>query len=336
MSVPSPFDTSLHSDAAPSLPPVPFDPELEPVLEVFAEAGMAERTRENLTDWRAQSEAMIPTDDVLRRGGAFEVHTRVVPGASDGPDVSLLVCRPTGVRGPRPVFYYSHPGGMILGNCRMGVMELLDHAVDLAFIVVSVEYRLAPEHPHPAPIEDCYAGLTWVGEHADEIGGDPERVLVGGASAGGGLSAALALLARDHGGPRLAGQMLMCPMLDDRNNTPSAHQMSGLGMWDRSANSVGWGALLGGRAGGSDVSPYAAPARAEDLSNLPPAFVDVASAETFRDEAVDYARRLWQAGGRAELHVWPGGFHSSESVAPNAALSRDTVLARRRWLRRIL
>ena len=128
----------------------------------------------------------------------------------------------------------------------------------------------------------------------------------------------------------------MCPMLDDRNDTVSSHQMAGLGVWDRSANEVGWTALLGDKRGGPDVSPYAAPARETDLSGLPPAYIDVGSAETFRDEAVAYATRIWQCGGAAELHVWPGGFHAFAGFAPRAALSKDATAAPAAWLRRLL
>jgi acetyl esterase/lipase len=202
--------------------------------------------------------------------------------------------------------------------------------------VVSVEYRLAPETPHPGPVEDCYAGLAWTAAHAAELGIDPDRIIVGGASAGGGLSAAVALLARDRGGPALAGQLLMCPMLDDRNDTLSSLQMTGLGIWDHAANDLGWTALLGDAKGGPDVSPYAAPARATDLSGLPPAYIDVGSAETFRDEDVAYATRIWQAGGIAELHVWPGGFHGFTVMVPDAAISRAAVAAPGAWLRRLL
>lgn len=142
--------------------------------------------------------------------------------------------------------------------------------------------------------------------------------------------------ARDRAGPRAIGQVLMCPMLDDRNDTPSAHQMAGLGVWDRTSNDTGWSALLGAARGTADVSPYAAPARADDLSGLPPAFIDVGSAETFRDEDVAHASRIRQAGGSAELHVWPGGFHGFDGLVPQAALSRDARAARLRWLRRLL
>ena len=279
-----------------------------------------------------------PTDEDLRRGGRFELSTRLVPGPAGAPEVPLLICRPAGVAAAVPVacIYHIHGGGMILGDNRTGLPATLQHAEQLQLAVVSVDYRLAPETPHPGPVEDCYAGLAWTVSHADELGIDPARVIVAGGSAGGGLAAAVALLARDRGGPALAGQLLLCPMLDDRNDTPSSWQMAGIGVWDRAANEVGWTALLGPARGGPDVSPYAAPARATDLSGLPPAFIDVGSAETFRDEDVAYATRIWQAGGEAELHVWPGGFHGFAGFMPQAALSRAAVEAHAGWLRRLL
>jgi acetyl esterase/lipase len=283
------------------------------------------------------------SDDILGRDGAYEVSTRLVPGPAGAPGIELLICLPVraaGVTTAVPAIYHIHGGGMVLGDNRTGITGMLELAAPHQAAVVSVEYRLAPETPHPGPVEDCYAGLAWVAEHAAELGIDPARIVVGGASAGGGLSAAVALLARDRigrdgRGPVLAGQLLLCPMLDDRNDTPSAWQMV-VGPWNRAANAVGWTALLGEAQGGPDVSPYAAPARATDLSGLPPAFIDVGSAETFRDEAVAYASRIWQAGGSAELHVWPGGFHAFAGMVPAAAISRDSAEAPARWLRRLL
>ncbi|MGD6741884.1 alpha/beta hydrolase [Streptomyces sp. BH106] len=276
------------------------------------------------------------SEETLTRGGAYTLEERVTPGPQGAPDISLLICRPTAPTGPVPALYHTHGGGMIIGDNRVGLPELLELGEDLGAAVVSVEYRLAPETPHPGPVEDCYAGLVWTARHAEELGIDPERIIVAGGSAGGGLAAAVALMARDCSGPALLGQMLMCPMLDDRNDTPSAHQMAGLGVWDRAANQAGWTALLGDARGTDDVSPHAAPARATDLSGLPPAFIDVGSAETFRDEDVAYASRIWQAGGSAELHVWPGGFHGFDIAAPQAAISQDARTARALWLRRIL
>ncbi|MGW5474516.1 alpha/beta hydrolase [Streptomyces chartreusis] len=318
--------------------PPPFDPELAAALELIKDVISPGLTMDEIAEVRQGAGIQLLADLDLTMDGYFEVEDRVVPGPVGAPEISLLICRPAAQvdAGPRPVIYHVHGGGMIIGNNRVGVDAPLAWAKELDAVVVSVEYRLAPEHPHPAPIEDVYAGLEWTAAHASEFGGDAGRVVVAGASAGGGLSAALALLARDRKGPELIGQMLMCPMLDDRNDSPSTFQMAGLGVWDRTANETGWTALLGERRGGPDVSAYAAAARAEDLSGLPPAFLDVGSAETFRDEVVAYASRIWQAGGVAELHVWPGGFHGFDGFAPQAGVSRACRGAHVGWLRRLL
>jgi len=324
--------------AVPAVPP-PFDPELAAALTLLAEYIPHEFTLDMIPAMRqrfaAMATATVP-DEGLSRGGAFEITERLVPGPAGAPEISLLIGRPAGATAPVPAIYNIHGGGMIIGDNRTGLPQVLEWAEELHAAVISVEYRLAPETPHPGPVEDCYAGLAWTAANADELGIDPDRIALAGASAGGGLAAAVALLARDRGGPPLIAQLLQCPMLDDRNDTPSARQMAGLGIWDRASNEAGWTALLGAARGGPDVSPYAAPARAADLSGLPPAFIDVGSAETFRDEAVTYASRIWQAGGVAELHVWPGGFHGFAGMAPQAAVSRDAAAAQRDWLARIL
>jgi acetyl esterase/lipase len=319
--------------------PVPFDPELAAAVELMAAQLPTALTLDLIPELRQPNPALPPSsDEELSRDGFFEVTELQVPAMAGAPEISLLICRPTDTTADAPAagIYFIHGGGMIMGDNRLGLPGMLDWARELRAAVVSVEYRLAPETPHPGPVEDCYAGLVWTAAHAAELGIDPRRMIVVGGSAGGGLAAAVALLARDTGGPPLAGQMLMCPMLDDRNDTPSSQQMAGLGIWDQASNEVGWTALLGDARGGPDVSPYAAPARADDLSGLPPAFIDVGSAETFRDEAVTYANRIWQTGGVAELHVWPGGFHGFAGLAPQAAVSREATAAQGNWLRRIL
>nr|WP_269327753.1 alpha/beta hydrolase [Kineosporia mesophila] len=238
--------------------------------------------------------------------------------------------------GPRPVIYHTHGGGLFSGDHRIVLDPLLDEAEALGATLVSVAYRLAPEHPHPAPVDDVHAGLLWTVEHAAELGLDPDRIIAAGTSAGGGLTAALALTLRDAGGPRLLGQLLMSPMLDDHNDSFSVRQMDGLDIWDSSWNGLGWSSLLGGDRGGPDVSPYAAPARAKDVSGLPPAFLDVGSAESLRDEVVAYAGRIWASGGRAELHVWEGGCHVFDWIAPQARISQDARAARLAWMVRLL
>jgi acetyl esterase/lipase len=195
-----------------------------------------------------------------------------------------------------------------------------------------VEYRLAPEHPHPAPSEDCYAGLVWMARNAAELGFDPERLAVYGGSAGGGLTIAVVLLARDRGFPAIRFQMPIYPMIDDTNETPSSHEITDIGIWDRAANIEAWQWYLGG----GKPDQYAAPARAEDLSGLPPAFIDVGTVDLFRDEDIAFAARLMQAGVPVELHVNPGAYHASEAFAPQAVLSQRIWERRFDALRRAL
>jgi acetyl esterase/lipase len=298
-------------------------------------------TVESLPLLRKKFVGMSATDDQLRQGGKIDIEERKVPGPEGAPQISLLICRPSGSSSSRsnpllPCIYYIHDGGMISGNNRFGLQLLVDWIVEMKIIVVSVEYRLAPENPHPAPSDDCYAGLLWTVAHAEELGIDLSQVSVAGASAGGGLAAAMALMARDRGGPKLQGQLLFCPMLDDRDETFSTGQYEGIGIWNRESNSFGWRALLGDKRGTENVSSYAAPSRAEDLSNLPPAFIDVSSTEIFRDEAIEYAQRIWQDGGIAELHVWPGGLHAFTILKENNILAKHAFQASTNWYRRLL
>jgi acetyl esterase/lipase len=317
-------------------PPPPFDPELEEALVEIRDSLPPSVVPDDIPTLRRSMAALDGSDDDLQRNGSVELFERVVPGPEGAPDVALLVCRPREAAGVLPAIYHIHGGGMVAGSNRSGLLGFVVWIERLPMVIVSVEYRLAPEHPFPAQVEDSYAGLLWTAEHASELGIDPARLIVAGASAGGCLAAAVALLARDRGGPTLHGQLLQCPMLDDHNDTASTIQMSGLGIWDRTASDTAWRALLAGHWGKEDVSPYAAPARATDLRNLPPAFIDVGSAETFRDEAVQYASRIWRAGGRAELHVWPGAFHGSDGIVPRATVSRAARQTRFRWLERLI
>jgi acetyl esterase/lipase len=319
-----------------TLPPPPFDPELAPALVEIHQNMAPAVTPDMLPALREVVAAASPPLADLAGDGAFDVTIHAAPGPDGAPDVELLVARPAGHDGPLPILYYVHGGGMVMGDNRFGVADVLPWAAELGLLVVSVEYRLAPEHAYPAGIEDAYAGLTWAVEHAGELGAAPDRVLLVGASSGGGMAAALALLARDRDTVSPLGQLLMYPMLDDRNDRPSATQMAGLGVWDRTANETGWTALLGDARGGTEVSPYAAPSRATDLSGLPPTFLDAGTAETFRDEIIDYASRIAQAGGAVELHLWPGAFHAFDFWVPGAQLSLDAAAARTRWLRRLL
>jgi acetyl esterase/lipase len=251
----------------------------------------------------------------------------------DGRELVVLVARPAGADGLVPVIYHVHGGGLVVGRAVDDLPAAAALAADVGMAVAAVEYRLAPEHPYPAASDDVYEGLLGLAEHAADWGIDPESIVLSGVSAGGGLAAATALRIRDQGGPVLIGQMLLCPMLDDRNDSASAWQMAGVGAWDRRANETGWSAYLGSDR--REVSIYASPGRAHDLSGLPPTFLDVGSAETFRDEVQSYAARLWNAGGDAELHVWAGGAHGFDALVPDAPISRAAVAARASWLRRL-
>jgi acetyl esterase/lipase len=276
----------------------------------------------------------VGADDALTAAGIVRRDV-TIPG-HDGDEIEVSVLSRPDRTGVGPGIYYTHGGGMIMGDRFVGLDILLGWINDFDAVVVTVEYRLAPEFPDPYPVRDCYAGLVWTAEHAAELGIDLDRLIIAGGSAGGGLAAGTALIARDEGGPALAGQVLIYPMLDDRDQTVSTAQIDGVGVWDRGSNRTGWSALLGDRRGTDDVSVYAAPARATDLAGLPPAFIDCGSAEVFRDEDVAYASALWAAGVQAELHVWPGGFHGFDIMAPHTVLAKAMRAARDSWIARTL
>jgi acetyl esterase/lipase len=227
-----------------------------------------------------------------------------------GSDAIVRVYRPRGLDGVLPGFYSMHGGGYVLGSYELDNDRVGRWCQQLGCVGFSVEYRLAPETPYPGPLEDCYDGLRWVHEHHDELGVDPTRLGIGGLSAGGGLAAALALLARDRGELPVAFQLLESPMLDDRQVTPSS-RLPALLAWTRESNTFGWRSYLGDLYGADDVPYTAAPARATDLTGLPPALVAVGGADGFRDEDVDYAQRLAQADVPTELHVYPGAPHGA-------------------------
>lgn len=316
-----------------------LDPEVEPGVALI----------QGLLDWTGVTLEAIPAfrerldtvfgslaADVPPNPGVV-AENRSIPGPEGAPEIRVRVHRPADQGETLPCFYHIHGGGMIRGSIDSEDAALAVFVEQVGCVVVSVDYRLAPEHPHPAPVEDCYAGLKWTAEHAAELRIDPERIAVGGKSAGGGLSAATVLLARDRGGPKVAFQYLIYPMLDDRNVTPSSKEFAGAWpSWPREMNLLGWKALLGEGAGGKDVSPYAAPTRAQDLSNLPPAYIDCGNLEVFRDEDIEYAQRLMQAGVPVEFHCWPGVFHGWELAAPAADVTQRAFAARYGALKRAL
>jgi acetyl esterase/lipase len=254
--------------------------------------------------------------------------------SSDPPVVVRVHTIKRAAAGLRPCVYSIHGGGMVMGSFDMDDPRFDRWCPRFDCVGVSVEYRLAPETSYPGPLEDCYAGLRWVYEHAGDLGVDPDRIGIAGVSAGGGLAAGLALLARDRGEVPLRFQLLECPMLDDRQQTASS-QLDGLPIWSRESNEFGWRSYLGERYGTEDVADYAAPARATDLAGLPPALVCVGAADGFCDEDVDYALRLNRARVPAELHVYPGAPHGI-SAFPDTAVARQYMRDIEDWLARAL
>jgi len=261
---------------------------------------------------------------------------RFAPGTQGGPPVRVRIYRADDQSSKLPALYWIHGGGYVMGDIDMDDRLMKQMVKRIGCVAASVDYRLAPEHPFPTPVEDCYTGLTWLFAHADELGVEPARIAIGGPSGGGGLTAGLGLLARDRKEVQVAYQLLIYPMIDDRNATAAAHAITDPRVWNRESNRLGWKAYLGRDGGGADVSPYAAATRATDLSNLPPTYISVGTLDLFVDENIDYAQRLIQAGVPTELHVYPGAFHGFDMFAPSARVSKQFKADRDNALKRAL
>jgi len=264
-------------------------------------------------------------------------HSEVkIPGP--GGEIVISVFRSTagkGTPGPSPGVLYIHGGGLMAGNRYFGVNVALDFAEQFNAVVASVEYRLTPESPAPAALDDCWAALLWLSAHCSELGIDGEKLIVCGFSAGALLAAGLALMCRDKKGPALFAQLLLSPMLDDRIESVSSQQYVDEASWTRGSNVLAWEYARGNSTSKPVLDIYTVPGRATDLSRLPPTFIDVGGAELFRDEAVAYASLLWKGGVQAELHVWPGGYHGFELLAPTAELSVVSRATRLHWFERL-
>jgi acetyl esterase/lipase len=306
------------------------DPELLPFLDMLPALALSD---ESLAEVRGRSFLMPVDPEAIEN---VDLQRRMIPGPAGAPQVEVLVFTPRAPAPIRPCILHIHGGGYISGSAEGGEAALRPAAADLDCIIVSVNYRLAPETVCPGAVEDCYAALAWLFASAAELGVDTARVAVKGESAGGGLAAALALLARDRGEYRLAFQSLTYPMLDDRTCVAKEpNPQTGEFLWTRHNNHYGWKALLGMEPGSDGVSPYAAPARAQDLSGLPPTFIATTTLDLFVNENIVFAERLIRAGVPCELHIYPGGFHAFD-IAPTAKVSiaarRDTREALRRAL----
>ena len=256
---------------------------------------------------------------------------RAIPGP-DGDDLVLRVYRPSNASSPASAILQIHGGGMVVGDLETEHLSAVTVAETTGAVVVAVDYRLAPEHPAPAAIEDCYTAWTWLNDHSAEFGVDTARAVIMGGSAGGGLAIAVSMLIRDRGAAPARLVMAPYPMIDDRNETASSHEITDVGIWDRSGNIEAWAWYLGGKP----ADQYSAPARAENLSDLAPTFIDVGTSDLFRDEDIEFANRLMKAGVPCELHVYPGMYHASEVFAPEAELSARVWAARFAALTRAL
>lgn len=296
-----------------------MDPELEPFLLLFPPADLTDpvTARKNL----AELATAVPAPDTT----GMEIEDRTVPA---DPDVAVRIYRPHQAQG---AIVWLHGGGFVMGDLDTEHSAATWVADGSGTVVISVGYRRAPEHRFPAALDDAYAVLTWTAGHAADLGIDPERIAVGGHSAGAGLAAAVALRARDQHGPPIRFQLLNQPELDDRQETWSARHFTDTHWMNRDKIAATWRHYLGS----GPASPYAAPARAADLSGLPPAYIATAEVDPLRDEGIDYALRLLQAGVSVELHQWPGTFHGSHAIL-SAEVSQRQIAEATAALRRAL
>jgi acetyl esterase len=291
-----------------------LDPDLADLLAMIPETDTA---FDDINAAREMLQLMVPTNE----GDESDLDVEDVSLEAFGSPATARVVRQKDASGPQPVIVHFHGGGFALGSVDMEHPVLVEYARELGAVVVSVEYRLAPEHPYPAGFDDCYAGLLLAASLASV---DLDRIAVIGTSAGGALAAAVTLAARDRQGPKVCFQLLDVPVLDDRMETASMRGGARMPMWTRGQAEASWRFYLDGKP----ADAYAAPARAEDLTGLPPAYVAVCEYDPLRDEGIAYATRMMQSGVSVELHAWPGTFHGVALVqgAPVVTRMHDEVL----------
>ncbi|KAJ5895442.1 alpha/beta hydrolase fold-3 domain-containing protein [Penicillium taxi] len=319
-----------------TFPKPAIDHELAAFLAATPATNDAEITPETIPILREFYTQVTLESITAGRSIKHEQHTVPVPGG----EIILSVLKPAEVNEPTPAIYYIHGGGTFMGN-RFSSIPLVDRWIEkLGVTIITVEYRLTPEHQYPIPFEDCYTGFKWVGEHLTELGIDGSRLMTAGHSAGANFALAVALRARDENGPKICGQLLMCPMLDHRNETTSVKQFFTGASWTGKLNAKGWEMYLGdhGKGEGAKVDILASPgiAEAADYVGLPTTFVDVGAAEPFRDECITFVSKLAQVGVPTEFHIWPGAFHAFDEFCPTAAVSKRSIETREGWATSVL
>lgn len=313
------------------------DPQLAAALAGFEEAVPGGITLDDIPATRTMLEelnAAMAAEAPEIPG--IETSDHVAPGPDGAPDVMVRIYQPETRPETLPALLWIHGGGYVLGSVEGDDLKAKQLALLLNCVVASVEYRLAPEHPFPAPVEDCYAALKWLADSADQLGINPERIAIGGASAGGGLAAGLGLLARDRAEVAVCYQLLIYPMIDDSNVEQAGASVPDAPLWTRASNLLGWRAYLQQEPGSDGVSPYAAAIRAEDVRGLPPTYIGVGTPDLFRDENIAYAQRLMQAGVPTELHVYADGFHGFDGFAADSDAAQRFTAEYTRLLSRAL
>ena len=258
----------------------------------------------------------------IRDTSSIAVEEFAITHPEDSTTLNLKSFRPLTGSTEKPALLWIHGGGYVMGSAGDTDQTLAHIALETDCTVFSVDYRLAPEHAYPAALDDCFDCLLWLQKHANQLKIDPARIAIGGASAGAGLTAALALRARDEGTQQVLFQLLIYPMLDHRHRTPSSRAIQDPNLWNEQTNRLAWALYLGALTDHDEIPLYASASLAADLTNLPPAFVCVGDLDIFLDEDIDYAQRLLQAGVPTELHVYPGAIHGFDMLAPDAAISQ--------------
>ncbi|KAL7952037.1 lipase [Trichoderma barbatum] len=337
---PFPYSRAVELDSRIKIPRPIIDSTLVPIIDSWLLPEELDLHLMRGLSTSEDSEAYIYTPDSIITSAPQLKHNEYPAPGLNGSSVTLSVFTPKEpTSAALPALYHIHGGGMVAGNRFSGVIELLDILKGVECVVISVEYRLAPETQAPGAAEDCYAGLVWASENATTIGIDPAKIVIWGVSGGGALAAAICLMARDRRSPviPIKGQMLLSPMLDDRCDSVSDQQFEYGSPWCGVTNRMAWDYVIGKDRGTDKVSQYQSPSRAKDLTNLPSTYIDAAECEVFRDPAVLYATTMWRCGSTCELHIWPGAFHLFDGIDnPSVSLIHAAVTAKKSWIRRIM